>query len=380
MISDLLQIDEKIASVDAWHLSLPVTSRRDHGIGTVADNMEVVIVRLTSESGAVGFGEASPWAVFTGTPEASYAAIDRYFRPILVGTRLGDFFPLIGKIEKAVVHCTEAKAAIEAAIFDLAGKLLERPAWAFLGKQCRTETPLSVSLANPDFEEDLKLVERLEEDKIGIVKLKTGFKDDEFDIMRLEKLRIDHTGLKVRVDYNQGLSGKEAVQSILKLDEYVPDFIEQPVPSWDYDTMSEIRNSIRSQLLADESIFSPHDMHRAVREKICDGVSIKIMKSGGMMRGIEISQIAKDADLFAYGGDMFETGLAHLAGMHMIAVAQNITLGCEFYHANYYLVEDLLVEPFPVKNGMAQVPEAPGLGIDVNMDVIEKYTVRHSLS
>ncbi len=59
----------------------------------------------------------------------------------------------------------------------------------------------------------------------------------------------------------------------------------------------------------------------------------------------------------------------------MIAISPDISLGGEFYHVNYYLIEDLLKEPFAIKNGMVQVSDGPGLGINVNLDKLEKYTV-----
>ena len=76
-----------------------------------------------------------------------------------------------------------------------------------------------------------------------------------------------------------------------------------------------------------------------------------------------------------YGGDMFETGIAHLAGTHMIAATPNISLGCEFYQAKYFLEQDLLAEPFPVQNGRVIVPRTPGLGIGVDEDRLRHYTV-----
>jgi len=370
-------LDETIVAMDVWHVALPVNSRRDHGIGTVADTIECVIVRLTSESGGTGFGEASPWSVFTGTPEASFAALDRYFRPLVIGTRLGDFERVIALAQRTVVHCTEAKAALEAAWLDLAGKLVSKPVWALLGEQCRTEVPLSVSLANPDFDADIVLVDRLLNDGVGIVKLKTGFRDHAFDVMRLERLKADYPQLTVRVDYNQGLDRDAALQAVPEIDQLEPDFIEQPVIAHDYETMKQLRDMTNAPLLADESVFGPEDVHRAVREEICDGISVKIMKSGGMVRGMEVAKVAARAGLPAYGGDMFETGLAHLAGLHMIAVSPNISLGCEFYHATYYLVDDLLEEPFPIKSGNVQVPDGPGLGMTVNEDMLNHFAIRH---
>ena len=59
-------LEQTITAMDVWHLALPVNARRDHGIGTVKDTVDIVVVRLTSEDGSVGWGEASPWSVFTG--------------------------------------------------------------------------------------------------------------------------------------------------------------------------------------------------------------------------------------------------------------------------------------------------------------------------
>lgn len=378
MIKQWQQLEQKIVDLNVWHLALPVTSRRDHGIGSVENNMEVVIVELISEGGNQGFGEASPWAVFTGTPEASYAAIDRYFRPLLQDTRLCDFNQQIELINRTVMHCTEAKSAIESAWLDLTGRILNKPAWSLLGQACRDRAPLSVSLANPDFSCDIELLERLTDDRIGVVKLKTGFKDDAFDQMRAEYIRKHFPSMALRIDYNQGLETATALQSVQKIDYFEPDFIEQPVRYHEFAAMTEIRRHIRAPLLADESVFGPEDMQRAIRENICNGVSIKIMKSGGIGRGLRTAQIAASAGLPAYGGDMFETGLAHLAGMQLMALGQNISLGCEYYHSTYYLVEDILEAPIKIENGHMLVPEGSGLGIGVNRDMLDKYSINNA--
>ena len=372
-------LDEKIVALDVWHLALPVNSRRDHGIGTVADAIEIVIVRLTGESGTVGYGEASPWSVFTGTPEASYAALDRYLRPHVIGTRIGDFESVMKLAQKVVVHCTEAKSALESAWLDLAGNLLSQPVWALLGDRHRDRIPLSVSLANPDFDADKALVQRLVDDGIKFVKLKTGFRDHAFDMMRLEYLKTDVPELTVRVDYNQGLGVDEAMQQVPEIDRLQPSFIEQPVAQHEYPAMAALRKLTRAPLLADESVFGPEDMRRALKEEICDGVSVKIMKSGGMRRGMEVAGLAEDAGLPAYGGDMFESGLAHLAGVHMIACTPNISLGCEFYQATYYLVNDLLEQPFPIEDGAVVVPDTPGLGMAVDMQRLHQFAIRSSV-
>ncbi|WP_170549106.1 enolase C-terminal domain-like protein [Ruegeria atlantica] len=371
----MTDLNQTITGFDLWHLELPVTSRRDHGIGSVEGSCEIVILRLTSEGGSEGFGEASPWSVFTGTPEATYAALDRYIRPLVVGSRVADRAGIMAKAAYAVAHCTEAKAALETALLDLTGRISGVPVWALMGGKCRDSIPLSCSIANPDFAQDIALLEQLREDGVRIVKLKTGFKDHAFDIMRLEHLAQHCPEFSVRVDYNQGLSIEDAPAQVRDVAQFKPDFIEQPVRAHHYGMMAKLRGQIDLPLLADESVFGPEDMERAAREGICDGVSVKIMKSGGLSRGQIVARIAAAHGLSAYGGDMFEAGLAHLAGTQMIAATPEIKLGCEFYQASYFLKEDILEDPFVVQNGQVIVPDMPGIGGRPDLDKLNHYAV-----
>lgn len=375
-VTRMSNLDQKIVGLDLWHLALPVVSRRDHGIGSVEGTCEIVVLRLTAEGGATGWGEASPWSVFTGSPEAAYAALHRYLRPHVVGRQIGDRAAIMADALHGIAHCTDAKAALESALLDLEGRVGGLPVWALLGGRARQTIPLSVSLANPDFDQDIDLLHRLRSDGVKIVKVKTGFADHDFDVLRLERLRADFPDFSVRVDFNQGLSPEEAHHRVRALDRLQPDFIEQPVRAHHFDLMAKLRADTESPLLADESVFGPEDMARAAREGIADGVSIKIMKSGGLSRAQTVARMAAAHGLMAYGGDMFEAGLAHLAGAHMIAATPEITLGCEFYQATYYLREDILESAFPVENGAVIVPEGPGLGIRPDEAKLGHYAVQ----
>lgn len=368
-------LDQIITGFETWHLALPVTSTRDHGIGRVSGTCEIVVLALKAEGGETGWGEASPWAVFTGSPEASLAALDRYMKPLVLGRRLSERAKILTACSQAVAHCSEAKAALETALLDLTGRILGVPVSALLGGAVTHALPLSVSLANARWEEDVTLLEQLREDGVRLVKLKTGFSDHAFDIMRLEALARDFPEFSVRVDYNQGLAIEDARKRATDVAALMPDFIEQPVPASQYRLMAELRDAIEVPLIADESVFGPEDMARAVREGICDGVSVKIMKTGGLQRAQDVARMAATHGLMAYGGDMFEAGIAHLAGAHMIAATPEITLGCEFYQAKYYLREDFLEEPIQYQDGAILVPDRPGLGHTPDRQKLNHYRV-----
>ena len=368
----------RIVGMEVRRLALPVVSRRDHGVGTVEAAVEVVLLRLRDEGGLEGVGEAACWAPFTGSPEASFFALDRYLRPLVVGREVADRAAIMRDAQVAVAHCTEATAALEAALLDLAGKAAGVPVHALLGGRVRARIPLSVSLADPEFERDVDLLGRLREAGIGIVKLKTGFRDHAFDLMRLERLAADFPEVRVRVDFNQGLAAEEAEARVRDVAGFRPDFIEQPVRAHLWDLMARLRNAVDVPLLADESVFGPEDMVRAVKAGIADGVSVKVMKAGGLSRAQSVARIAGAAGLGAYGGDMFESGLGPLMGVHVIAATPEISLGCEFYQARWYLAEDLLAEPFPIEDGHVIVPDAPGLGAVLDRDRVERFTVEKS--
>lgn len=369
-----MSLEQKIVAMDLWHLSLPVSARRDHGIGSVEHAVDIVVLRLTAEDGSQGWGEASPWVVFTGSAEASFAALDRYLRPLVIGRKLADRAAIMADALHAVAHCSEAKAALDTALLDLLGRVLGVPVWALLGGRVRERIPLSCSIADPDFDRDLDLMARLRADGVRIIKLKTGFKSHEFDIVRLERIRADFPEFSIRVDYNQGLHHDTALARVRDVATFRPDFIEQPVKAHLRDLMARIRDSIDVPLLADESVFGPEEMMAAAAMGLADGVSVKIMKSGGLARAQSVARMAGAVGMSAYGGDMFEAGLAHLAGTHMIAATPEITLGCEFYQARYFLVEDILDRPFRIENGDVIVPGGPGLGASVDPDKLAKYS------
>jgi len=371
-------LDQKIIGFDVWHLEVPVVSRRDHGIGTIEGGFEIIVLRLTTEGGFEGWGEAACWSVFTGSPEASFHALDRYIRPLVVGQPVGKRTQIMETALYAIAHASEAKAALESALLDLEGQILSRPVWSLLGEKVRDTIPLSVSIANPDFNADIGLLERIRDEGVRLIKLKTGFKDHAFDLMRCEVIRRDFSEFGLRIDFNQGLLPNDALPRNLDLAHFEPDFIEQPVRAHHFDLMAAIREACPVPLLADESVFGPEDMARAVRENIADGVSIKVMKSGGLTRARRTAMMAGEGGWSAYGGDMHETGLAHLAGTHLVAATAEITLGCEFYHASYYVKEDILDGKFPVRDGQVIVPDAPGLGLKPDIERIEKMKKHHA--
>jgi muconate cycloisomerase len=365
----------RISAVSVFTVRIAARTVHSHGIGDVVGSTNVIL-RLDTDAGIAGWGEAAPWAVFTGLPETAAAALDAHLRPLLLGADPFRIGALLAAADRTIVGCGEAKAAMEMALFDIVGKALQLPVCELLGGRVRDEIPFSFTVADPDFAADLDLVQRLSAEGIRLFKLKTGFAEHREDLRRLEKLRaILPADAEIRVDYNQGMQPWEAIRRLRDIESFRPTFIEQPVPAAQRDALAAIAAALDTPIMADESVFTPADALLVAGRHMADLISIKIQKSGGMLRGREIAAIAAAGGLACYGGDMFETGIGCIAGTHMIAATENISLGCEFYQPNYYLTEDLLAQPFPSAGGKVRVPTGPGLGIEIDEDKLRRHRV-----
>ncbi len=356
----------------------PLKMKRRHGVGDIEQSMPGAIVKIATNAGVVGWGEVSPWSVFTGTAEGNATGIHHYLRPLLVGADPLKISTLMRQIEKTLVGHTEGKAAVEMALLDIAGKHLGVPVAQLLGGYYRSHVPLSVSIANPDFEEDFAFAKRLVADGVNIFKVKTGFSTHKEDLQRLERLRAHLPAtVDLRVDYNQGLDPWDAIRHLKDVEGFRPTFIEQPVKRDQRAAMAAITRAIDTPIMADESVFSPAEAIDMVRGEIADLVSIKIMKSGGIARAREIASIAEAAGIVAYGGTMFEGGLAIAAGLHMVAATPNISLGAEFYTSTWVMGVEILKTPIVIERGSTRVPTGAGLGVEVDEDAVRRISTAH---
>ena len=355
--------DHRISEARVHVVHIPAKAVHSHGSGDVA-GIDTVLLELVTDTGLTGWGEASPWPVFTGTVEAAAAALHTHLRPLILGHDPVLTEPLMTRAGRALTGHPEAMSALECALLDLTGQIAGLSMSELIGGRHRDAIPLSFSVANPDFDADLDDIARLWTDGIRIFKLKTGFADHRFDLMRLEKLRDTYgEAASLRIDYNQGLPAYDAIRTIRDLEAFRPTFVEQPVKRHERAALAEITRAVDVPIMADESVFDPRDALLGAQDRIADIFSLKINKSGGLRRALEVAAIARAAGIEVYGGCMFETSIAHAAGTHLMAAVPDLILGCEFYMSTYYAAEDIATEPFPVRNGMVHVPIGPGLGV-----------------
>lgn len=355
----------------------PIRMARAQGVGNVKGSVRRVLLQLTTRDGLVGWGEAAPWEVFTGTPEGAFAALDRYLRPLILGADARRPRALMAMMDRALTGHPESKVAVEMALLDILGQSTGLSVADLLGGRVRDTIPLSFSIADPDFAADLERMKVMVPAGNRLFKVKTGVRPHAEDMAHLEAIR-DAFGedVDLRLDYNQALEPFRAMTVLRDVDRFRPTFIEQPVPRRHLDAMAGFAAALDTPILADESCFDATDLLEVVRRQAADAISVKLMKCGGLLKAQAMMAIADTAGLPGYGGTLWEGGIALAAGTQLIAATPGISLGCEFYMPHHVLTEDVLEERIPNQGGAVVVPQAPGLGIRIS-EASLRHGARH---
>lgn len=356
-----------VERIRLFFIESPIKMARLQGVGNVKGTVKRVLLELTASDGVVGWGEAAPWEVFTGTAEAALAALDVYLRPVLTGRPVRRVRETMALLDRALVGHAEAKVAVETALLDIVGKQAGLSVADLLGGRVRDSIPLSFSIADPDFEADLERMRAMVPAGNLIYKVKTGVKPHREDLAHLEAMRSEFGDtIDLRLDYNQALQPFGAIKLLRDVDQFAPTFIEQPVPRDNLAAMASFVAALDTPILADESCFDARDLTELVRLKAADAISVKLMKAGGLLKAQAIMAIADAAGLPGYGGTLWEGGIGLAAGTQLIAATPGISLGCEFYMPHHVLTEDVLEERIANRDGHVVVPDGPGLGIAVS--------------
>lgn len=205
----------KITQVKLGRISTPLRVPFKTALRTVR-SVEDVIVELHTDTGAVGYGEAPPTGVITGdTTGAIIGAIRDHIAPAILGRDLDEFEDLTAAVQKALVHNTSAKAAVDMALWDLLGQKYGAPVYRMLGgARSNIVTDITISVNPP--EEMARDARTALERGYDCLKVKVGI-DPELDVARLAAVR-EAVGkeVRIRIDANQAWNAKQAVRILTR--------------------------------------------------------------------------------------------------------------------------------------------------------------------
>jgi len=310
------------------------------------DFADVVHVALRHE-GVTGYGEAAPVDRYDESPKSAKRFVEEHSE--LLGD---DPFALedAGERLAAIPGEQAAKAALDAALHDLQGKLLGIPAARLLGvPRSGPPTSWTIWLGDPD---DMARRAEAAAGSFRRLKLKLGGQDG-LDVERLRAVR-GVTDLPLQVDVNEAWSLEEALEALPQLDELGVAYCEQPLPARD-EGGPALRDRSPVPIFVDEDCHTLADVARCAQ--VAHGINIKLAKSGGIREAIRMVHAARALRLAVMLGCMLESGLGIAAACCVAPLCDHVDLD-----GNLLLRED----PWPgieLVDGI-QVPSlAPGLGV-----------------
>lgn len=284
----------RITDIKLGHISVPLKKPFKTALRTVY-SVEDVIVRIETDTGHVGYGEAPPTGPITGdTTGAIIGAIEDHIKKHLIGMDIENMEEMMLRLDKSIVKNATAKAAVDIAIYDLYGQLYKAPVYKLLGgyrKEIITDITISVNSPEEMARDSIEAVNQ----GYKTLKIKVG-KDSALDIKRMKAIR-DAVGYDVdlRIDANQGWAPKEAVYTLRRMEDagLNIELVEQPVPAYDFEGLKLVTDNVSIPVLADESVFSPRDAMTIIQMRAADLINIKLMKTGGMHNAIKICSMAE---------------------------------------------------------------------------------------
>ena len=340
--------------------------------------LDYVLVRIETDEGVQGVGEAQADIGFFGnTLEEVDAAVGDYLGPQLIGKDPFAREYLLDLIDYRENAC--ARSGIDLALHDLAGKALGVPVSTLLGGAHRTRVAVAIEIAGGPPEQMAQACVALVAKGVRVFKPKIGGVV-EADLERLSAIR-DAVGpdVAIRADANQGYSVKDAIRLCRLAERANVDLqlLEQPVAAWDLQGLAAVRRSVDTPIEADESCFSAHDAMQIVKREAADVLNVKLGKAGGLSNAKTIAAIAAAAGLRCVVGTAFGLGVEVAAKLHLAASTMSIVDAVEF--TELALHPTLLTAPhsdelaLPLGDGCLPVPDAPGLGVELDEDDVERY-------
>jgi muconate cycloisomerase len=333
---------------------------------------QYVLVRLRDDSGHEGLGEASVTSVWSGeTQDGTTALIQNVLSPLLIGADPFDTEWISRRMDRAAFGNSFAKAALEMALLDLQGQLLEIPVYKLLGGKEDGTAGIRLKFVVGAVEPEVaaQRARRMVDRGWKAIKVKVGrHEHPRIDVERLKAVRdAIGPGIWLSVDANGGYSVEQAVWIAPRLEKLDVALFEQPTRRGDHVSMAEVRRRSGILVMADESVFTPQDAVEVIRHQAADVLSLYPGKHGGIRSTQHIAKMAEAAGLACTIGSNLEREVATAAMAHVTVCTANIQ--CERFPGDLigpvYYRETLTRDPLRYEADRLWVPQKPGLGVVV---------------
>lgn len=356
-----------ITKLEVFPVNYPVTS---HFKFFTKPERPAVFVKITCESGAVGWGQSVPTHTWSyETPESVLSTLEKYLAPALIGRDPFDIAGAHAAMNRAIAPSFStgmpiAKAGVDLALHDLLGRLRGKSMPELWGRKpldritlSWTVNPTSLAEIEPLMEEGRKRGYRNFNVKIA--------PDPKFDLELCRTVRKLAPQCFLWADANGGYDAKTALEVAPKLADIGVNILEQPVAANRLTGFRALKKQGALPIVMDEGVVSSTELLEFIELGLLDGVAMKPARTGGLWDARRQVEILQEHNLLFLGSGLTDPDVALAAALQLYAA-----YGLKFpaaLNGPQFLRGSYLKQPLAVKEGAIEVPRGPGLGVEVRL-------------
>ena len=373
----------KITDVEAIVLRQPALNE-----GIADGSQDDLVVRVHTDAGLVGIGEvdSAPEVVKAVIEAPASHAIASGLRHVLIGQVPLEIEQLWDSMYRATIYfgrrgvALHALSGIDIALWDIKGKALGKPVRELLGPVQRTRVRAYASTLMPDTEDDVvRSVSQLI-DRYGFTAVKLGWgplgQDPDHDV-RLAKAARKAAGDNIDVLIDAGLGyGKDANTAIRvarELEQLGIFWLEEPFLPDELDAYAKLADTVDINIAAGEEDTTLAGFRELAERGHVDVLQPDVTRCGGITELLRIAGYAQRHGK-ACVPHAWKSGIIKAASLHVNAVLSDAWFQ-EYCVANTPLNTGLTRQTFPLRDGFVEVPSTPGLGVDLDPDILERFAV-----
>ena len=354
-----------------------------HGI---INSTEIILIEIEAENGVKGYGES----IATPSGEGVKAFIDSA-SSVLIGEDIFQNQRIIKKCYHSLFQahgtCSAPRfgaqilSGLEMALWDLCGKIVERPLHELLGGKYRDKIEYFGFIQGNSADELAIDAKKLSKNGHKVIYGKIG-REESTDVQIVKKVR-EAVGkdIRLRFDPNEAWDLVTAKRMIEKLEDFSIEMIEQPCNHMNINVLKQIKDLNKVSIGVDQSVFNLNDLFQIALLNAADLVILGLHETGGIGGLKKAAAVAESAGLNICIHGLHETGITTCAANQVAATIPNLDDGNQFM--NHLIESDIINSPdLTLQNGGLPVLDGPGLGFEINFEAVqeakEKYKIRNN--
>ena len=354
-----------------------------HGI---INSTEIILIEIEAENGVKGYGES----IATPSGEGVKAFIDSA-SSVLIGEDIFQNQRIIKKCYHSLFQahgtCSAPRfgaqilSGLEMALWDLCGKIVERPLHELLGGKYRDKIEYFGFIQGNSANELAIDAKKLSKNGHKVIYGKIG-REESTDVQIVKKVR-EAVGkdIRLRFDPNEAWDLVTAKRMIEKLEDFSIEMIEQPCNHMNISVLKQIKDLNKVSIGVDQSVFNLNDLFQIALLNAADLVVLGLHETGGIGGLKKAAAVAESAGLNICIHGLHETGITTCAANQVAATIPNLDDGNQFM--NHLIESDIINSPdLTLQNGGLPVLDGPGLGFEINFEAVqeakEKYKIRNN--